>query len=334
MALDVLGGIFGAAGSIIGASIAADAQEEATKTQIKALEKQRRFVYDELDPSKIGGAALKADTERAQNQLALQAVVDPELLRQRYAAQAGISAQLQDIIGGESAADRVARQATEEAMGGAGVAAQAKQQLIDAALKELSLGATLPPDIQAELVQTGLQKSGKATGGAGGTGFGGQVLTTQLGSAGIALQKQRQDQAIGLLGQAQNLENSRAGILSSLFPNLQNAAAGKLGAAQNVLAQSSALAPEAGLTGSSIANIWLARVGATNQLAQQAADAAARGGYAQAQTLSAGIGGASAALAPVLSSATGSAYNWLKGIVGDDLGGGSGGQFGGGSSYG
>lgn len=309
MALDILGGIFGAAGSIIGAKMAADAQKEATEAQIKALERQRKFVYSELEPAKINRAALAADTERAKNQLALQGVVDPELLRQRYASQAAISQQLQDITSGEAVADQVAAQAAQEALAGGGVAAQAKQQLIDAALRELSLGATLPPDVQAELVQTGLQRSGQSSGGAGGGGFGGQILTTQLGSAGIALQKQRQDQAVGLLGRAQELENSRAGILGSLFPALQSGSLNKLSAASNVLKQSDDLSPEAGLAGTSIANIWLARVGATNQLAQDAAEAAARGGQAQAQYLNTAIGAATGALAPIASSAVGGAWD-------------------------
>ena len=310
--------ILGAAGSIAGAAISAKAAKDATKTQIKALEKQREFVYKELDPDKLNTAAVAADQARIQNQLALQSIVDPELVKQRYASQAAVSQSLQDITGGEAASDRVADAAATEALAGADVAAQAKQQLIDAALKELSLGATLPADLQAEIVQTGLQRSGKATGGAGGTGFGGQVLTTELGAAGVALKKQRQDQAAGLLGQAQNLENSRAGILGSLFPALQVKDTNKLGAASNVLATSAALAPEAGLGGSSIANVWLARVGATNQLAQQAANAAAQGGMAQAQILNSGIGNATGFIAQALPSTKSAISNFRKSIFGKE----------------
>jgi hypothetical protein len=310
--------IFGAAGQIAAASISAAATREATEAQIKALEKQRKFVYNELDPTKIGGAALEADTARAQNRLALQAITDPELLRQRYAAQAAQSAILGDITSGESAGDVIGRQAAAEAQAAGPRMLEAKNALIDAALAELKLGASLPPDLQAELVQTGLQRSGGTTGRAGGAGFGGQILTNVLGSAGIALQKQRQDQAAGLLGQAQNLENSRASILGGLFPALNTQQQNKLAATSGVLAQSDALVPEAGIGGSSVANLWLARVGATNQLAQQAANAAAAGGQAQAYFLNQGIGGATRAIAPALPT-TASAF---KGI----FGGGGGGQ--------
>lgn len=291
--------VFGAIGQVAAAGISAAAARDATAAQIKALEKQRKFVFDQLDPAKIGGAALSADTARAQNRLALQAQIDPELLRQRYAAQAAQSQLLGDITSGESRADRVAAQATDEALTGSRTA-EAKNALIDAALAELQAGATLPPDVQAELVQTGLQRSGKTSGKAGGAGFGGQILTNLLGSAGIALKKQRQDQAAGLLGQAQNLENSRASILGSLFPALAAQQQNKLAATSGVLQQSNALVPEAGIGGASTANLWLARVGATNQLAQDAANAAAQGGYAQAQILNSGIGGVVNALAPAL----------------------------------
>lgn len=282
--------IIGAAGSVAAAGISANAVKDATKTQIKALEKQRKFVYDELQPDKINAAAKQADIERVQNQLALQGVVDPQLLANRYAAEAAQGKLLADITGGESAADQVAAQATKEALAGAPRMDEAKAALIDAALQELHAGATLPPDIQAELVQTGLQKSSKGTGGAGGAGFGGQLLTTLVGERGLALQKERQERAAGLLGQAQNLEQSRAGILGSLFPNLQSAELNKFSAADTAFKTSAAAVPEAGLSGESVANIWLARVGATNQLAQASADAAAKGGFAQAQLLNSGIG--------------------------------------------
>lgn len=282
--------IFGAIGSVAAAGISAAAVKDATAAQIKALEKQRQFVYSELDPNKIGGAAKSADVQRAQDRLALQGVIDPELLKQRYASQAATGKLLEDITGGASAADRVAAQATEEALAGAPRMNEAKAALIDAALKELHAGATLPPDVQAELVQTGLQKSGRVTGGAGGTGVGRQLLTTLVGERGLALQKERQERAAGLLGQAQNLEQSRASILGTLFPNLGTQQVSKLGAAQAAFAQANQAVPEAGLGGSDVANLWLARVGATNTLAQSAADAAARGGMSQALLLNEGVG--------------------------------------------
>jgi hypothetical protein len=64
------------------------------------------------------------------------------------------------------------------------------------------------------------------------------------------------------------------------------------------------MVPQVGLSGSDIANIWMARVGATNQLAQAQADAAARGGMGVAQAwqpaIGAGIRGAGDLLTQIL----------------------------------
>lgn len=311
--------IFGAVGSIAGAAISASAQKEATQMQIDALERQKEFVYNQLNPNAVGGAAKSADVARAKNRLALQSELDPELLKQRYASQAAISKQLSDITGGNAPGDQVAAQATAEALAGRENADAAKNALIDAAMQEIQAGATIPPDLQNELIQSGLEKSGRVTGGAGGTGFGGQILHNLVGQAGLQLRQQRLESAKGLLGQAQNLEQSRASILGTLFPNLNQAAAGKLGATQSVLAQANQMVPEAGLGGSDIANIWLARVGATNQLAQSAADAAARGATAQAQIFQQGLGQAVGYGAKALPT-TGAAYNWAQNLVSPSAG--------------
>lgn len=285
-----MGEIFTAAGSIASASIAANAQKEATQMQIDALNKQREFVYNQLDPSVIGGQAKSADVQRAKDRLALQATVDPELLNQRYASEKSITKQINDLTSGTSNSQKVADQATKEALAPDDLAA-GKQALIDAALKEIQAGATLPPDLQNELVQSGLEKGGRVTGTAGGgAGIGGNILRTMVGDAGLKLRQQRLEQAKGLLGQAANLEQSRAQILGTLFPNLNTVGQNNLKATQGVLQQSNSMVPEAGLGGTDIANIWLARVGATNQLAQSAADAASRGAMAQAQTWNNGLG--------------------------------------------
>jgi hypothetical protein len=121
------------------------------------------------------------------------------------------------------------------------------------------------------------------TGHASGQGIGGQQLRTILGTAGIQLEQQRQQQASGLLTSAQNLENSRQNILQGLFPSLNQTQLSNLGAQGNVLNESAGMLPNAGLGGQAITNVMLARVGATNQLAQSAAAAGAQGAMAQGQ---------------------------------------------------
>lgn len=275
-----LGGITGAAGQIASAAMNAAAIKEATQMQIDAIERQKQFVYNNLDPSVVGGQATQADINRALNQRALQGMIDPNLLSSRYGAEAAIQSQLGELGKGNAAA--VSGAAASEALAPTAGIDAAKQKLIEAANKELAAGATLPPDVQAELVKAGLEKSGMVTGAASGQGTGGQILRTILGSAGLQLQKQRQEQAAGMLTAAQNLTASRASILQGLFPSLSNQQLANLGGAQNVLTQANALTPNAGLSGTDVANIWLARVGATNQLTQQAAQIGAQGALGQA----------------------------------------------------
>ena len=303
--------IFSGAGQIAGAAISSAAQKEATRMQIDALKQQRDFVFKNLDPALLGPKATAADVERFKNQLALQAQLDPELLAQRYAAEKAITKGAAEL--GTGGAEQVAAAATKEALAGADQNAEAKKALIDAALGELRAGATLPPDVQAELVQAGLEKSGQVQGTAGAQGVGGNILRTVLGTAGINLKAQRQERAANLLKSAQELEQSRQALLGNLFPNLSSMKLNELNAQQNVLKLSNAMAPAAGLGGQDVVNLWLSRVGATNQLSQAAANAAAEGARAQGQLW----GNTTANVAPYIGAqlpSTSTAANWASRI--------------------
>jgi hypothetical protein len=314
--------VFGAVGQVAGASIQANAMRDATQMQIDALQKQRDFVYSQLEPGTVNAQAQQADIDRAKNQLALQGQIDPALLAQRYASEGAIAKTSAALASGNTPADTVAATAAREAVAGTPGEDDAKKALVDAALKELAAGATLPPDVQAQLVQTGLQKTGQVTGAANASGVGGQVLSTILGTAGINLKMQREQQAANLTNAAQDLQTKRQNILQGLFPNLQNQQLKNISAQQGILQQSNAMAPSVGLGGNDVTNLWLARVGATNQLAQASANAAAAGGAAQGQIW----GNAVANTAPYVGNAlptTSSAYNWAKGLVGGGGGGGT-----------
>lgn len=290
-------GIFGAVGSIVGGYMTASAIEDATDKQIKAIEKQRDFVFDQLNPDKIGNKARAADIQRVQERLRLQGITDPELLKQRYDSQQAISQRLAGLTGDE--ADRVGAVAAEEAIRGTQGLEDVKTRLIDTALQELNAGATLPPDVQAELVGAGLERTGQTTGSAA-SGIRGNLLKELIGTAALQLKADRQKRATELAQAAQDMDVKRQAVLGQLFPNLAQKSIDKLGATQRVLAQSNQLVPEAGLGGADIANLWLARVGATNQLAQSAADIAARGAVGQAAGIQQAIGGAAKGAGSIL----------------------------------
>jgi hypothetical protein len=307
--------IFSGIGQVAGAALQADAVKTATRMQIDALRQQREFVFNNLNPSVINAQATAGDIQNTMARLALQGQVDPALLQARYQSENQMLSQAQQI-GQQSGA--VGTQAAQEALAGTPGMTEAKNGLVDAALKQLSAGATLPPDVENQLVQAGLEQSGMVTQGASGRGIGGQMLRTVLGTAGLNLQMQRQQQAAQLSESAQNLENSRQNILQQLFPRLSQTQLANLGGTQSVLGTSASMLPNAGLSGQNIANIWLARVGATNQLAQSSADAAARGTMGQATAWGNAFGGAGSAL--------GSAIPTISGWFGGGGGGGGGGN--------
>lgn len=269
-----MGDVLGFVGTIAAAAISAKAQKDIANKQIAALERQRQFVFDNLDPELLGPKAAKADIANAKARLALQKELSPELYAARAEAEKNIRDQLKSL---GVTSDKVADQAVKEALTGADVAAQSKQKLVDAALEQLSLGATLPPDVQAELVKAGLEKGGMVVGAASPRGIGGQLTRQLLGSAGIQLQQQRMQTASGLLGQAQNLEQSRAQLLSTLFPNLVQTQLARTGGTQAILGQINQQMAPVGFSGQDVTNLWLARVGASTQLAQNQSQIAALG---------------------------------------------------------
>lgn len=296
-----MGGLFGAIGGIIGSKMQADAAKRSTEMQINALKQQREFVYNQLEPSKISGLASAADVDRAKNRLALQAITDPALLASRYAAQDQIANQLGNIQSG--AGDAMAQEAAAAAMQTSPQIMALKNQLLDRAAQELELGGKLPDDVQAEVVRAGLERSGMVSGTASPKGLGGNIVREMVGERGLALRNERTARATALTQAAQELENKRTAVLASVFPGLKGLQLQNLQATQSVLQQSNQMVPEAGLGGSDIAQLWLARVGATNQMNQSMADAAARGAVQQGQAWAQGIGAGMSGIGQLLGNA-------------------------------
>jgi hypothetical protein len=259
----MIAGILGAAGSIVGGAMNAAAQKKVAKIQAKAIKDARDFLFKNLDPAVVSKLAAEQDIARAQQRLAFQEQIDPELAQQRKVSQELLSQQLAGI--GQGPAQDVAALATEEAMTGSSGFTDLKNRMIDAALTELNAGATLPPDVQAELVQAGLEKSGMVSGAASPRGLGGNILRKEIGQGALKLQADRQARAMALSGAASQLDAQRQSMLQSLFPNLQAMQAKDIAMTSGILQQSNALVPEVGLGGADIAELWKARVGAYAQ---------------------------------------------------------------------
>lgn len=245
----------------------------------------------ELSPATLQQVATSGDIQRAQQQQQLFSQMYPDLASASTAAQKSLQTQAGGY-GPQSQASQVGGAATADALANLGATQQGQNQLIDAALAQLKAGATLPPDVEAQLVQSGLESSGMVTQHASGQGIGGQQLRTILGTAGIQLQQQRQQQAAGLLSQAQNLETQRQSVLQDLFPRLSQVQLQQTQGAAGIFGTAQGAVPQAGLSGTQLANVWLQRIGALNQNQEQQAGVNASGQLAQGAIWGNAIGSA------------------------------------------
>lgn len=314
-----MGEILSAGGAIMAGAIQAGGIRDAAKAQQDALSKELLNINLGMDPDAVNQIALKAGQEQAVNQLNLQKLVDPSLAATRQVAGADILKSVQDINNPNSQSNQIAAEAIKNATTGSAGLDQGKSALISAALDQIKQGATLPPDVEAAMVQAGLQQGGSATGSATGTGLGGNILRTVLGTAGLNLQMQRQSQAAGLLQQAGVLQQQKQQTLQTLFPSLASVQLANLGGTTNALTTANALTPNTGLSAKDTANLWLQRVGAQNAAYTGQGNVTAQSLLGQAQAWSQAVGTATSDI--------GSAFSGMGGMGGG--GGGMGSMMGG-----
>jgi len=277
-----------------GAVAQKSAADKAAASQKKAL-KEQNSAFGQLNPEKVNKLAQDADAERAKGRIALQEEIDPELAKLRTLGKEGLVAAAQD--------NRIAKASDllfrENAVQDPRLAAL-KDQLINRAQEELAAGATLPPEFQNELVRAGVSR-GAATGLAIDQRSIGGPVAQVLGSAGLALQRNREQAAANLVGQAQAITDARTNILANIFPKVetvrQQTAAGQFATADQAL-------PEFGLGGEQIANLQIARVQAQNALTQKKADIAAQQAISQGQFTSQLIGAGAGAISGGLGAAS------------------------------
>lgn len=259
-------GVFGAIGSVAGAAISASATRDAAEKQANALKEARIYNYVNLDPNLINAKAKAADIKRATGQLALQSQIDPNLAAARNLGSAAVAQGASEL--GNAASDRVAAQAEESLVSDARIG-ELKDQLLKAALNDISSGSTLPPDLQAELVKAGLEKGGAAGVGLNSKSLAGQNTRQLIGERGLALRNERLNRATALTKFASDLEQNRTRLLTDLFPRLQQHQAGNAAMGAGAVSLSQAMMPDAGLSGENISQLWQARVLGTSNLTQQ-----------------------------------------------------------------
>lgn len=247
---------------------------------------------------RINQAATDADRLRAENRVALQKEIDPELAQLRQLGKEKLlqeaqrpnesleSTQVAHALFNENAKEDPRLEAL-------------KSSIINRAQEEIAAGATLPPSFQAELVRAGVQQGAQAGFATDARTVGGTIAKA-LGIGGEQLKVARENQAVNLAGAATNLDQSRAQILGSIFPTIaaseearKRSAAAEFGIGDTTL-------PESGLTGREAAGIQQNRgntlLKIKGQQGQIKAQQAAAQGEATAAYIGAGASFATSAL--------------------------------------
>lgn len=260
-----LGGVIAGAG-IYSAVARKDAADKAAKAQKDAVKKQNKLL-NQLDPTALNDLAKKFDKDRAVNRLAFQKEIDPEVaqLRELSKKQLLESAQI-DPTSRQS--NQLANKLFNEVKTQDPRIEALKDSILANAQSELSAGAALPPEFQAELVRAGIENGGQSGIGFDKSAIGGGTARL-LGAAGIELQRQRQQQGLELTRAAEELQNTRVNILASVFPKLRDLEISNRNEAASNLALSNSMIPEVGMSGADAVNAQIAKVKGKAGLVQQ-----------------------------------------------------------------
>jgi len=247
-----------AAASAVGAAAAKKkAADKAAHAQTTALKGQKKILANELGYDKVQQASVTAERNRAKERIRLQEEIDPELAEMRKLGKQQLLAEAQKPNASRESV-QVAKQLFTENIKPDENLEALKDQIIKKAQAKLAQGATLPPEFQAELVRAGVSQGAQAGLKPTPKTVGGRLYQA-LGSAGVALEAQRTQEAQQLANTASGLQESRAKILSSIFPTISTSEATQRQMAAGNFAVGDQSLPQAGLTGAEAANLQINR---------------------------------------------------------------------------
>ncbi len=223
------------------------ATERAYQNQRKGLQEQTKSLKRDYDIDRVNNLVTKYDKQYLEKRLELQQEIDPELAEVRRAGKEQLRIQFQTPESSRQstlAANKLFRENINEAP----EAKRLRERLTTEAHKELDLGAQLPPEFQAELVRSGLERGSTSGIGMSRRSIGGTV-STLLGAGGVALKAGRQNQAMNLANAGQQLTDARFNILANIFPTVSSAEAQSMGRSAAAFALGNDTIPQGGLTG-------------------------------------------------------------------------------------
>lgn len=286
-------GVVGIVGAVGQAAVKGDAARKAANARLDAIRQM-----EDLNIQTEQGIARTADKERFQGQLDLQREVDPTVAAMREKGAKGILDSL-DTKQDESARALADTLASENAQEDPKIVAL-KNKLLEDAQAELDRGADLPPELQAEMIQSGLETAGSAGFAAAPKGGAARSAKTLLGAAGLALKEQRRQAAISSAGAVSDLSTARANILARIVPTLTSLGDATAARAGKAFLTANQSIPEYGLSGAEMVNLDLARINQKNQKLAQMGGIESEKRLAQGQMYSEMIGSVSQGLGGVM----------------------------------
>lgn len=254
---------------VIGAGVAAGKARAKGRSERKALENQaaalkRLKTIDLEEAKKLVSEQDKAYYIQSQEFFRQQ---DPELNKVREQSLALLN---RELAGGPGSTSEKVSQGLDALYGEMLPAdpelAQARTLLRQSAVRDLQLGATLEPEMQAELVRAGLEEAGTTGIGMDKAGPVTSRLGKLLGTAAFNIQSQRQARAAEALATADAVTASRANILGSLIQNAEAAREANRALATGSFAAAEATQkPSVGLRGADLLNLQLQNLALENQ---------------------------------------------------------------------
>lgn len=276
--------------------------DKAATAQKNALKGQKKILQDELSFGRVNQAATDADRVRAENRLALQKEIDPELAQLRQLGKEKLLEEAErpaESLESTQIANALFRENVQEDPRLEAL----KSSIINRAQEEIAAGSTLPPSFQAELVRAGVQQGAQAGFATDARTVGGTIAKA-LGIGGEQLKIARENQAINLAGAVTNLDESRAQILGSIFPTVAASEQARKQNAAAAFAIGESTLPESGLTGREAAAIQTNRGNTLLKIRGQRGQISAQQAAAQGEATAAYIG-AGASLAGGIAGAYG-----------------------------
>lgn len=245
------------AGAVIAAGVAAGTAAFKGAGERKALSAQETALgqTQALSPVTTLQASRDVDATRLAAALDAQRRYDPGMAQVRALSVADLIRSLKEGNGqSQMLLDKLVNENKNEDP----EITKLRQGLVTRANEELKLGGKLPAEVQAELVQAGLEnatQAGKSTDPNSNTGG---DLKELIGTAALNLRQQRSGTAAALGTTAQGMAQSRAAILSGLVNTVEGAKTARAARAAGSFQLAQDAMPGGGLSGSDIANLMWA----------------------------------------------------------------------------